>query len=249
MLYLVNPRRKAKAKKAKKARRKKASPAQMRARRKFAAMAKARARAARKAPKRATSGGRTMATKRRRKATKRRRRSTARRSPVTRLRRHAVYATNPRRKARRRYRRNPGMGSGIVGTAVGLAKDAGAGLIGAALGRTVSNMIPIGGTSPVVSFAKNAIVAIAIKQFGKRFLGERFASYAAVGAMIGPTRDLIVSFVPGASGFLGENGGVTYFPTTPAYRSLQAYSDVDGTSADMASEVGMGSYSGDVYSM
>lgn len=185
-----------------------------------------------------------MATKRRRKATKRRRRSTARRSPVTRLRRHAVYATNPRRRGKRRYRRNPG-GSGILGTTMGLAKDAGAGLIGAALGRTVANLIPIGGNTPVVSFAKNAIVAIAIKQFGKRFMGERFASYAAVGAMIGPTRDLIVSFVPGAAGFLGDNGPM-YFPTTPAYRSLQAYSDQDST-VDV--DAGMGSYSGDVYSM
>lgn len=244
MLYLVNPRRKASAKKAR--RKKAASPAQLRARRKFAAMAKARAKAAR-GRKRASTGGSGMV-KRRRKATKRRRRSTARRSPITRLRRHAVYATNPRRRTRRvkrrGYRRNPGMG-GIGGQAFGLVKDAGATLIGAAVGRTVSNLIPLGGDTPVMGFVKSALIAVGLKVYGKRFLGERFASYAAVGAMIGPTKDLIVSFVPGAASFLGESGPM-YFPSVPA--GLRAYSDTDISAGDDTS-ADMGSYSGDIYSV
>ena len=187
-----------------------------------------------------------MAAKRKRTTKKRRRSSARRRSPVTRLRRGSVYVTNPRRRRRRGYRRNPGTGRGMVGQVIGLAQDAGSALIGAAVGRTVSGMIPIGGDQPIVKFAKGTAVAIAIKLFGRRLVGERVASMAAVGAMIGPLKDVIVSFVPQSSQFLGaSDGGVMYLPGIPA-SSLQAYAGDQGAEY-VGEDTGMGSYSGDIY--
>jgi len=193
-----------------------------------------------------------MAKRRRRAASSRRRRSSSskrRRSPVTALRRRSVYVTNPRHRGRRRYRRNPGLnGGGILSTTVGLFKASGAALVGGAAGRMISNLIPIGG-SPIVNFAKGVLVAVAIKKLGSRFLGNDLASFAAVGAMLGPTKDLITSFVPGATGFLGASNGALYFPR-PIYGNtpgLSAYSgDADGT--DVSEDTGMGAYAdGGIY--
>ena len=194
-----------------------------------------------------------MATRRKSRAAKSRRRTTKRRSPITRLRRHAVYATNPRRKRRvrrRGYRRNPAFGRGILGDVVSLVKQSGSALIGAAVGRTVTGMIPIGdATNPIVNFAKGTLVAIGIRTFGARVIGKEAASFAAVGAMLGPTKDLIVSFVPQAGQFLGEGSDVMYLPSIPAGR-MAAYSG-EVTGADVMDDTGsgMGSYSGDMFAV
>jgi len=245
MLYLVNPKRRAKKRRA--GGKKRRTAKQRAATRKLVALSRARARGTKKRRARRTP----VMAKRRRKATtaRRRRRSTRgrRRSPVTTLRRRSVYITNPRRRRRRGYRRNPGMGGGILNTTIGLFKASGAALVGGAAGRMASNLIPIGG-SPIVNFAKGVIVAVGIKKLGSRFLGNELATYAAVGAMLGPTKDLITSFVPGATGFLGASNGAMYFPP-PIYSNagLAAYSgDVDG--ADVSVDTGMGAYSdGGIY--
>lgn len=128
-----------------------------------------------------------------------------------------------------------------MSTTVGLFKASGAALVGGAAGRMLSNLIPIGG-SPIVNFAKGVVVAVAIKKLGSRFLGNDLATYAAVGAMLGPTKDLITSFAPGAGAFLGASNGALYFPP-PIYSNagLAAYSgDVDG--AEVSVDTGMGAY-------
>lgn len=244
MLYLVNPSERRAAKK-RRVSKKRPSAKQRAARKKFAAMAKARAKAAR-SKKRATKGGRTMAARKRRAAPKRRRRASAkRRSPVVTLRRRTVYQTNPRRRRggrRRSYRRNPGLGN-IGGQVIDLLKSSGFALAGAAVGRTVSGLIPIGSpTDPIINFAKNTVVAIAIRTFGARVIGQEAAKMAAVGAMLGPTKDLIVGFVPQAESFLGRSDAVMYLPRIPAGR-MSSYAGADPAEIDS----GMGSYSGEAW--
>lgn len=155
------------------------------------------------------SSGRKGASTRRRTSSKKRRSS-----PVTTLRRHKVYQTNPRRRRvhrRRGYRRNPG----IVNTAIGIAKDSAAVLVGGAAGRTISGFLPAFG-NPVAEAAKGVLVAIGVRMIGSRFLGSDFGRLAAAGAMQVPLKNLITGFVPGAAGFLGS------------YSELGSYAGVEG---------------------
>lgn len=222
---------------------KRPSKKQLAARRKFAAMARARAKAAKKTTKRAKRKV-NMAKRRkttRRKSSTRRRRTSARRSPVTRLRRGAVYVTNPRGKRRRRrsYRRNPfGVRGGIVGDVIGLATDTGAVLVGRGAGRFIGNMIPVGG-SPIIDFAKNTLVAIGIKRFGKRFVGDRVAGLAAIGAMLNPVSDLVNAYFPAAGALL--SGHVMAMPSFPGAAPLHAYS---GDSAEVMEDESLAAYAG-----
>lgn len=106
-----------------------------------------------------------------------------------------------------------------------LAKSAGVGLLGMAAGRTVSNMIPFGGTDPLMNFAKGTAVAIGIRVFGEKVLGRDMARMAAVGAMLGPTKDLVTHFLPSASTFLGAGSGyaVMSMPRIPVARTISSY--------------------------
>lgn len=257
-LWLVNPGRKrrhmAKTKR-------RPSKKQLAARRKFAAMARARAKAARRvrSPKRrvrrravtrrAITHRRVgMARKRRRAAPKRRRRTSAprrmrsvRRAGGAAVSRQAWRASgfrrNPRR--RRRYRRNPGFSArGIVGQVKDLGIGAGVGLLGMAAGRTISNMIPFGQGDPIMGFAKSTAVAIGIRIFGAKVLGNDLARIAAIGAMLNPTKDLLISFVPQAQQFLGASTGVMYLPSFPTSRSIASYAGASGGEVSDGEELG-----------
>jgi hypothetical protein len=225
-IWLLNPRRKAKRRGAPRKRR--FSKKQLAAQRKFAAMARARAKAARPKRRAHTKGG-SMARRRRRAAARRRSPARHRRRAVTRYSAAPKrrYRSNPRRRHRtriRHYRRNPGMGGGIVRQTGDLFLGAGVALVGAAAGRTISNVIPFGQGDPIMGFVKGVAVAIGIRVLGPKVgLKPEWAKLAAIGAMMGPTKDLIVSFVPQAGSFLGAGPMLLpRFPRAPA--GLHAYS-------------------------
>lgn len=194
--------------------------------------------------------------RRRRSAPKRRRGSSRRRSPVHKLRRRSVYVTNRgrrRRGGRRHYRRNPG-GGGIMGRSVRTLTRTGVVLGGIAVGRFVSNLIPIGNGSPIVNFAKGAAVAIAIQELAPRVIGRSLAEDAAVGALLAPVKDLVVSFVPQAQDFLGRSDQVMYLPRIPnrvaSYQEAEWIMGSEDEGAGLESysgQGGMGSYSGDAF--
>lgn len=136
-----------------------------------------------------------MARKRRRrgparKRTTRRRKASVGRKPITRLRRRAVYYTNPRRK-RGGYSRNPN----IVKQTQQLLKDTGAVLAGQAASGMVSGFLPDLG-NPFANAAKGVGVAIGIRMAAARFLGADTARFAAAGAMATPLKNLVVGFLP-----------------------------------------------------
>ena len=230
--------------------RKRPTAKQLVARRKFAAMARARAKAGAGSRARTKPKGSIMARRKRsaaKRRTTRRRRSTARR----------VFKANPRRrrrvvrhhaKRRRTFRRNPGMG-GMLGQVTTLFKESGVALLGMAAGRTISNLIPIGGTSPLVKFAKGTIVAIGIRMLGEKVIGRDLARVAAIGAMLVPTQQLVIGYFPDASTFLSgyAQGGVMALPRIPARQTIAAYS---GGMAGFDGNAGLaqvGAYASDGY--
>lgn len=227
MLYLVNPARKRRKKGTTMAKAKRRPSAkQLAARRKFAAMARARSRAA-KTSKRARA--RTTVAKRKRSMRRRRApmRSVQRKrgAPVSRAAwKASPYRRNPKRR-RRTYRRNPPFGrSGIPGQIMDLGTGAVVALAGGAVSRMASTLIPFGGVSPLANFAKGTLVAIGIRVFGEKLIGRENARIAAIGALMAPTRDLVVSFVPDASRFLGAYAtGVMAMPTFPGTRGIGTY--------------------------
>jgi hypothetical protein len=150
-----------------------------------------------------------------------------------------VYRGNPRRRHRRRYHRNP-LGSGIVRQVTDLGTGALAALAGAAAGRTVSSLIPFGGTDPIMNFVKGAVVAIGIRMVAPKVgLNARLADLASIGAIMGPTKDLVVSFVPQASAFLGE-GPMAMPRMIRQPRRLASYSGTPEVSDGLSSYSGGG---------
>jgi hypothetical protein len=233
--YRRNPTRKT---------RKRASPKQLAARKKFAALARARAKVGGTHRARTKPKGTIMARRKRRTAAARR--STRRkRSPARRVMHH-----NPKRrrrvirhhaKRRRTFRRNPGMG-GMLGQVTTLFKESGVALLGMAAGRTISNLIPIAETSPLIAFAKGTVVAIGIRMLGEKVIGRDLARVAAIGAMLMPVKNLVVGYFPTASTFLGSYagnlGGVMAMPRIPARSTVTGY---DGNAQTV------GSYASDGY--
>lgn len=130
---------------------------------------------------------------------------------------------------------------GVIGQVQDLGTASVAALVGSAVGRTVGNLIPFGG-SPVMNFAKGAAIAIAIRTFGERLVGREMARFAAVGAMLGPVKDLVVSFVPQAETFLGRSDGVMYMPGFPSNYapSLRAYSGDSAGASVIEADTGSG---------
>lgn len=238
MLYFVNPASKGRKRRASKGKKKGPSRKQLAARRKFAAMARARAKAAKKKKRATTRRKPAMAArKRKRTTTKRRRRTSAKRRSGVRLVRRGVtvYQGNPRRKRRggARRRRNPA----IMAQVIGLAKDTGAVLVGGAVGRVASNVIPSFG-NPIADAAKGFAIAIGVRMFGGRMVGSDMARLAAAGAAQVPLKNLIVGFIPQAATFLGEY--------EPEGALMGSYSDVSGylDAGDMVEVAeNMGSYS------
>lgn len=218
------------------------NPAGKRTRRKRRSVATGRARTkATKRKKRATRTGGSMATRKKRRAAapKRRRRASSRKrgSGVRLVRRGVtVYQGNPRRRRRRGgYRRNPAVLAQVQQTAM----DAAMTLVGGAAGRTISNLIPIGG-SPIVDFAKGTVGAIAVRMLANRFLGAERARFAAAGAMQVPLKSLIVGFVPAAAPFLGDYD----IDALAAYSDVAGYIDGTGsTDAGLVTEADLASYS------
>lgn len=226
---------------------------QLAARKKFAAMSRARTAAGRKkvrALSRSTEGA-GMARRKRKAAT---RRSTSRKRRSVGARRRRVYAANPRKRVRRRvrthakrsrrrsYRRNPGLGSMFGGT-LELAKGAVAVGVGMAASRTLGNMIPLNASNPsqqpLYDAAKGVLVAIAIKKFGGKIVGQKYADLAAIGALVTPIRAVVIGYLPSAASFLGDSGGVMAMPRFTTARRIAAYPG--GVAA--YDGAGMGSYS------
>jgi hypothetical protein len=121
-------------------------------------------------------------------------------------------------------------------------------LAGSAVSRTVSGFIPFGGTSPIANFAKGTLVAIGIRVFGEKLIGRENARIAAIGAMMTPTRDLVVSFVPQVGPYLGTYAGVLAMPTFPGTRGLAAYAQNGLSEQDSNDdEQGMAAYPQEVW--
>ncbi len=202
MLYLINPRKRGAARKARKKRR---TAAQKAATKKMLA-ARKRAGASKRRKSRTTKRSTSMARKaRKRSSTRKRRRTARRRSPGVRLVRRgvAVYQGNPRRRrrgARRRgYRGNPG----IVGIVKQGAMDAVATLGGGAAARIVTGFVPLPDAG-IMGVAKGALVAVGIGVASRRFLSSDTARFVTAGAMQVPIKNLITTFLPQAGAYLGD---------------------------------------------
>jgi len=200
-LFMVNPPRKGATKKRKKRRtaKQKAATKKMLAARKRSIKPKRRRRTARS---RKPEG--KMARKRSRKRTvTRRRKSVKRRSPINKLRRHSIYLTNPRRRRhgvrRGSYSRNPG----IVATLQRGAMDAGATLVGGAVARTVSGLLPLP-KDGIAGAASGLAVALGVGIAAQKIVSADTARFVMAGAMQVPIKNLITSFVPQAGAFLGD---------------------------------------------
>lgn len=138
---------------------------------------------------------------------------------------------------------------GMLGQVTTLLKESGVALLGMAAGRTISNLIPFGGTSPLVKFAKGTVVAIGIRMLGEKVIGRDLARIAALGAMLAPTRELVIGYFPTASTFLGayDGGGVMMLPRIPARATISSYSGGMGGYDGNAGMAQVGSYASDGY--
>lgn len=252
-LYLTNPKRRRRVKRRTIKQRNRPSTKQLAARRKFAAMARARATASRRTTRRTkrahSSQGGTMAKRRRRRArprvARRRRRVSVARINPPRRRRRAGRAVA--RRGRRRYRSNPGFGGGIVRQLTDTGMGALGVLVGGAAGRTLGGMIPIGNGNPYIEAAKAGVVAVVIRRFAPRLVGQKMAEAASYGALAGALKTLIVGIAPQAGAFLGDSNVMPFYrpimaarlPTSPHLRGVGSYASYAG---DDVGEDGMGSY-------
>lgn len=143
----------------------------------------------------------------RRSAPRRRRRTSARRrSPVTALRRRAVYVTNrPKRRVRRRsrYRRNPP----IMRQLQQGAMDAGGTLVGGAVARMLSGMLPLP-KEGLAGVASQFAVALGVGFGARQFLSADTSRFIIAGALQVPVKNLITTFIPQAGAFLGDYDNV-----------------------------------------
>lgn len=158
------------------------------------------------------------------------------------------WRRNPRRRVRRRYRRNPSV-AGIGRQVIEMGKQTVAVLAGRTLGRTLSGMIPFGGTSPLVSAGKGVAVAIGIKMLARRVVSADLADALAVGALIGPVTDLVNSYTPSLAPYL--SGGPIRMPTFPAMGTyaprVGSYPRLAGNPDASDDGIYVGSYSQDPY--
>jgi len=170
-----------------------------------------------------------MARKRRvkRAAPRRRRRSSAkRRSPVTSLRRHSVYLTNPRRKRRVRRRRGFRRNPTIFGQLRQGAMDAGATLVGGAVARSVSGLVPLP-KDGLGGVASGLAVALAVGFGARKVVSSDTARFITAGAMQVPIKNLITTFVPGAGAFLGDYDNIGAY-ALPAQAGVGDYLNPGG---------------------
>jgi hypothetical protein len=132
---------------------------------------------------------------------KRRRRTTKkRRSPVTRLRRHAVYQTNPRR--RRSYRRNPGGLGFSMGSIVPTIKEGAFIALGAiAVGHAMSRLPYVSTlTGPTRHLARLGVAILGGKLISKFLkqpaLGRAFAMGGVVATALQVASENFPTLVP-----------------------------------------------------
>lgn len=241
--FLINPKDKKgsrpmakKRKKSKpraKARKKAPSAKQLAARRRFAAMARSRAAAAR------TSQGGAVAKRKKRRAVKRGPMRSVRSASGKTVQRATWRASgfrrNPKRRSgkRRSYRRNPGLVRGLLGGVMDLGVQAGAALVGGAVGGKAAAMLPFtdapGSKLPVIDFGKNFILALLVKRYGTRFLPTHIVNAAALGMVLAPTKRLITAAVPEAAGYLGD---VTMLPSFPGFQGYAPAYGLNGYSSN-----------------
>ena len=200
-LFMVNPPRKGAPRKRKKRR----SAKQKAATKKMLAAKKKSLKPKRKIARSRKPEGKMAARKRKtgKRTVSRRRRVAKRRSPVTKLRRHSIYLTNPRKRRRghRRgsYARNPG----IVSMVKQGAMDAGATLVGGAVARTVGGLLPLP-KDGIAGAASGIVVAIGVGFAARKVVSADTARFLTAGAMQVPIKNLITSLVPQAGAFLGD---------------------------------------------
>jgi hypothetical protein len=233
----------------------KPSAKQLAARKKFAAMSRARAASGKKAT-RATTGEGTMARRKKRAARRRtsvasrRRRTSVRRyasnAPTTKRRKRrrvGVTARRGKRSTKRRYRRNPPLG-GLMRDGKDLLIGTGFALGGMAVGRFVASNVPLNVNNaqlqPYVDFGKGVAVAVAIQMFGSKAIGRDNARLAAIGALVVPVKNLVISFMPQAANFLGAYDRPTAMPGFTSTGRMNAYPPRAQVSAYPSA--GMGSY-------
>lgn len=203
-LFMVNPPKRKKSRKRRTAKQKAATKKMLAARKKSLAGSK---------PRTQKKGATTMARKRKKRATtttrrRRRRSTTAKRSPVTTLRRRSVYMTNPRKRRRRRsggFRRNPA--GGIIRQIQQGAMDAGATLVGGAVARIATGLLPLPNTG-LTGVASGLAVAVGVGMLSRRMVGADTARFITAGAMQVPIKNLITTFIPQAGAFLGDYDNV-----------------------------------------
>lgn len=216
-LFMVNPP--TRKKKRRTAAQKRATKKMLEANKKRRATKKRRRSATKITTRRKRTEGATMARKRTKKratTTRRRRRSTAkRRSPVTTLRRHSVYATNPRRKRGKRRRSRVHRNPAIFATLKQGAMDAGATLVGGAVARMANGLLPLP-KDGVAGVASSLAVALGVGLAARRVVSHDTARFITAGAMQVPIKNLITTFVPQAGAFLGDYDSVgAYALPTP----------------------------------
>lgn len=237
--FLINPASKKRGRKAAK-RRKRRVALKRKANGQFVKRAKSARRRVRRTKAGAKGGGITVAKRRRRRvrhaaAPRRRRR---RRSVV-------VLRSNPRRRRRRhhithrrRYRRNPGLGGGVVSTIKQGVKDGFLVLVGqAAQGRAsalAGKFVPIGGIAgeAVTGLGSAVVVTLAARKFA-----PGAARIIAAGAFSNAVKRLVAAVSPGAASLLGDSDYMS-IPT-------EYYDQGGGVGAyPGAGELGMGAYPG-----
>ena len=220
MLFLVNPGRKGRRMAKRRGKRKGKMPAAL-----------AAYWAGKRRKKSTSTGGRTMARKRKRSTVKRRKRSRARVSvSLNKRRRRRSVARNPRRRrsvsrrsSRRRVRRNPGFGGFSARGIFATLKEGLVGAVGVKAGaagvRAFRTYVPFGGGSAVAELAKGAVGAIVVHRVAKMF-APRMAAYALAGAM-GEVIAPYLSSIPVVGPLLGDDSYLGYGNTPGSY--LGAY--------------------------
>lgn len=203
----------------------------------------------RTATKRATPKKRTTTRSRSTGAKKVAARKTTRRRTTTRRRRRK---TPQRRSIRftpvkgRVYRRNPPLNKALKTLTEGVQNAAFA-VVGKAASRSVSSMIPFGG-SGAADIAKQAVVAVGLGMVADKFLPKRRAEFIVAGALMGPIESAIrAANIPVISGALGSYSLGSYVPRPlgaglqPALGAIPA-NIVASPTSPAAGARGMGSY-------
>lgn len=179
--------------------------------------------------KRATTARRTVRRRRTAKGAKRR-------SPITTLRRRSVYMTNPRkrRRSRSRYRRNPG----IVSQLKQGAMDAGATLVGGAVARMATGLVPLP-KDGIAGAASGLAVALGVGIAARKIVSSDTARFITAGAMQVPIKNLITTFVPQAGAFLGDYDNVGTYALPQGVGDYLNPGSMYGSPQDSEVEVGV----------